>query len=204
MSTLRELKDMIEKLEKTYEDPDTQVVFSTTLYPVDNNDVYLADYCGRSFTQECGDNFLFLLTPLGNDEIDDDFDILSLWEGEEWAHTALLNRLHEKNIDCYFADMWEDVAFLIGCTSNRERVARALDMHEDCVYVDSEHCFVILNLFQERMMRGVSKCENCHHYNTLINWDEGIFEKCMADEMLHRHNCKEYDSIEEDNDEEEN
>ena len=153
MSTLRELKDMIEKLEKTYEDPDTQVVFSTTLYPIDNNDVYLADYCGRSFTQECGDNYLFLLTPLGNDEIDDDFDILSLWEGEEWAHTALLDRLHEKDIDCYFADMWEDVAFLIGCTSNRERIARALDMHEDCVYVDSEHCFVILNLFQEKTIR---------------------------------------------------
>ena len=114
MSTLRELKDMIEKLEKTYEDPDTQVVFSTTLYPIDNNDVYLADYCGRSFTQECGD---------------------------------------KKDIDCYFADMWEDVAFLIGCTSNRERIARALDMHEDCVYVDSEHCFVILNLFQEKTIR---------------------------------------------------
>lgn len=83
------------------------------------------------------------------------WDILKLDEGEEWAHIALLDRLHEKGIDCYFADMWgsDEVAFLTGCKANQSEIAKALNMHSKTVYVDYEHCFVILNLFQEKILR---------------------------------------------------
>lgn len=85
------------------------------------------------------------------------WNILTLDQNEEWAHIALLDRLHEKGIDCYFADMWgsDEVAFLIGCgVADDEKIANALNMHTEAIYHDWEHCFVILNLFQEKYLRG--------------------------------------------------
>ena len=41
----------------------------------------------------------------------------------------------------------------------------------------------------------MSNCENCHHYNTLIHWSEGVFEQCMMHNELNNENCKDYDPI---------
>ena len=84
------------------------------------------------------------------------WDILLLDNEDEWPHIALLDHLHQKNIDCYFADMWRstEIAFLVGCNADRQTLACALNMHQEAIYVDSEHRFVILNLFQEKILRG--------------------------------------------------
>lgn len=154
MTTLKELEDIIKKTRETYGD-DIEVIFSTTLYPEKNSDVYTVDYFGRSYTQDFGDNFLFFLNPLKGKE--DNWDILKLDENMDnvWPHIALLNRLHDKNIDCFFADMWrqDEIAFLVGCNSNSTEIANALNMHKKAIYVDQDHCFVILNLYQEKMIR---------------------------------------------------
>lgn len=83
------------------------------------------------------------------------WDILTLDDGDEWPHMALLDRLHDGGIDCYFADMWgsEEIAFLIGCKADVDELANVLNMYKEAIYVDQEHCFVILNLFQEKTLR---------------------------------------------------
>ena len=87
-----------------------------------------------------------------------DWDILNIDEEEEWTHIQIRDRLNECNIDCYFADMWvDDMAFLIGCNASDYQIAKALGIHRECIYNDFEHCFVILNLFQEKYLRGLLK-----------------------------------------------
>lgn len=94
------------------------------------------------------------------------FDILKLDEEEEfcceWSHRKILNRLHNHNIDCYFVDMWgcDEIALISGITGNMsivDKVARVLGIHKECIYYDYEHCFMILNLFQEKYLRGLLK-----------------------------------------------
>lgn len=43
-----------------------------------------------------------------------------------------------------------------------------------------------------------SICENCHHFDILIDWDKGIWYKCLMDNMFNS-NCKDYDAIFEEN-----
>ncbi len=86
-----------------------------------------------------------------------DWDILKLDEEDDWSHLALLDRLREKNIDCYFVDMWgsDEIAFLTACKADNSELAKALNIHEECIYNDFEHNFIILNLFQEKYLRGL-------------------------------------------------
>ena len=96
-----------------------------------------------------------------NEEYDpylsDDWDILNLDEESDWKHIQILDRLHLKEIDCYSADIWWDnnMAYLLGIKSSVETVAKVLNMHKECIYYDGESDFMILNLFQEKYMRGM-------------------------------------------------
>ena len=86
-----------------------------------------------------------------------DWDILNLKEEDDWEHIQILDRLHYKNIDCLAADIWynNDVALLIGNKGSDSEVAKALNVHQDIIYNDYEHGLVILNLFQEKFLRGL-------------------------------------------------
>ena len=78
-------------------------------------------------------------------------------DGEsEWAHIQILDRLHEKGIECLFADIWynENIAFIIGAKADADDIAKALNLHKECVYTEFEHGMVILNLFQEKYLNG--------------------------------------------------
>lgn len=86
----------------------------------------------------------------------DDWDILNLKEEDGWEHIQILDRLHYKNIDCLAADIWyNDVALLIGNKGSDSEIAKALNVHQDIIYNDYEHGLVILNLFQEKFLRGL-------------------------------------------------
>ena len=41
----------------------------------------------------------------------------------------------------------------------------------------------------------INKCQNCHHYNSLIHWEEGLFHQCMMGNVLWE-KCNDYDPIE--------
>ena len=89
----------------------------------------------------------------------EEFDILKLNDEsdfcDQWSHKKILSRLHNNGIDCFFVDMWgcDEVAFITGIKSDEEEVARVLGLHKECVYYDYEHDFMILNLFQEKVLR---------------------------------------------------
>lgn len=86
----------------------------------------------------------------------DVFDIFRLDDNLEWSHLQLLDRLYYKGIECLQADIWFDnnVAYLVGCRASPERVADALNLHKECVYGNLENGLVIINLFQEKYLRG--------------------------------------------------
>ena len=85
------------------------------------------------------------------------FDILNLDDDIEWSHIQLLKYLNENGIECVFADMWTDdnIAWLVGCNTNNRRLAKVLGVHEECIYNHMDQCFVIINLFQEKYLRGL-------------------------------------------------
>lgn len=89
----------------------------------------------------------------------EEFDILKLDDEsdfcDQWSHQKILSRLHNHGIDCFFVDMWgcNTIAFIVGIKSDVEDVARVLGIHKECIYYDFEHCFMILNLYQEKMLR---------------------------------------------------
>ena len=85
-----------------------------------------------------------------------EWDIFDLDDDVEWSHLQIMNRLKVKGIECVFADMWhDDMAFILGCNAKSSDVASALGLHEDAVYNDFEHCMILLNLFQEKYLRGL-------------------------------------------------
>ena len=87
--------------------------------------------------------------------IDVPFDIFDLEDDVEWVHLQILDRLHYKKIDCLYADMWvDDLVILIGCHAKNKEIADALHIHEEVVYRDDIHDLIILNLFQEKYLRG--------------------------------------------------
>lgn len=87
------------------------------------------------------------------------WDILNLDDDDGWTHFQILDRLLEKNVECMFVDIWTDdnIAVLVGCKANDFEIARALNISERVIYNDEEHAFVILNLFQEKYLRGLLK-----------------------------------------------
>ena len=86
----------------------------------------------------------------------DDWDIFNLDENE-WEHLQILDRLYVKDIQCYQADIWanNEMAYLLGCRESNNKIAKALNIHEEVLYSDGEHDFVIINLFKEKMLRGL-------------------------------------------------
>lgn len=88
---------------------------------------------------------------------DDEWDILEMDDDYEWSHLQLLYRLYAKNIDCLFADIWFDsnIAFMIGVKATEDRVAEAFGVHKEVIYNDFEHGLMIVNLFQEKYLRGM-------------------------------------------------
>ena len=88
----------------------------------------------------------------------DDWDILNLDEDGDWEHIQIMNRLHLNGIDCYQADIWygDNMAYLIGCHENTSTLADVLNMHEEAIYNQTEYGFVVLNLYQEKQLRGES------------------------------------------------
>lgn len=86
----------------------------------------------------------------------DDWDIFNLDENE-WEHLQILDRLYVKNIECFKADIWynDEMAYLLGCRASHKDIAKALNIHEDVLYSDGEHDFIIINLFKEKMLRGI-------------------------------------------------
>ncbi|MBR3208726.1 MAG: hypothetical protein IKF82_00500 [Bacilli bacterium] len=90
--------------------------------------------------------------------VNDDWDILNLTgEDKDWEHIQILDRLMLKGIQCYKADIWFDnnIAYLLGCRASVNNLAKVLNMHEECIYNDGESDFIILNLFQEKYLRGL-------------------------------------------------
>ena len=90
----------------------------------------------------------------------DDWDILDLDDECEWSHLQIQYRLWAKGIECLMADIWygNNLAYLIGVKASRRDVADALNIHEDVVYDAGEMPILIINLFQEKYLRGES-CE---------------------------------------------
>ena len=89
--------------------------------------------------------------------VNDDWDIFNLDENDGWLHEQVLNRLNAKGVDCVFADVWFDLnmGFLIGCFESSDRVASVLNLHSECVYGGLDNGLVLLNLFQEKFVRGL-------------------------------------------------
>ncbi len=86
-----------------------------------------------------------------------DFDIMSMNEEDGWEHEQIMNRLRANGVDCFSADIWWDnnMAIILGVNpSKRREVAKALGINEDVIYTDGEHDYMILNLFQEKYLRG--------------------------------------------------
>ena len=88
---------------------------------------------------------------------DDDWDILGLDDEEEWTHIQIKDRLYYKGIKCWSADMWFDnnMAIIVNPDKGVDAVARALGLHKDVIYHDTENNLMILNLFEEKYLRGV-------------------------------------------------
>ena len=87
--------------------------------------------------------------------VSDDWDILNLPEENGWEHIQILDRLHLNGIDCYSADIWYDnnLATLYSCKGRVDEVARVLNLHRDVIYDDESNDVMILNLFQEKVLR---------------------------------------------------
>ena len=86
----------------------------------------------------------------------DDWDILNLKEEDGWEHIQIMDRLYLNNIECLLADIWWDnnLAILIGTPSNTDAIAHVLNVHQEVVYSLDERGLVIINLFQEKYLRG--------------------------------------------------
>ena len=90
---------------------------------------------------------------------DDSWDILDLDDDIEWSHLQIMYRLKAKGIECVKADIWfdENIAVVVGANANTYNVAKALGVHERCIYTD-EFGIKIINLYQEKAIRlGLDK-----------------------------------------------
>lgn len=114
-------------------------------------------------------NFLSKKCTLCEFEYDEDYswtseewDILNIDEEEEWAHLQLVYRLYSKGIECLRADIWWDnnIAYIFAPKASLDKIARALGVHKEVLYFDHLNDFVIINLFQEKYLRGLLDKEN--------------------------------------------
>ena len=86
----------------------------------------------------------------------DDWDILNLKEEDGWEHIQIMDRLYLNNVECLFADIWWDnnLAILIGTTSKIGVIADVLNVHKEVIYPLDEKGLIVINLFQEKYLRG--------------------------------------------------
>ena len=87
---------------------------------------------------------------------DSQWDILKMDDDIEWSHLQIMYRLKAKNIDCLYTDIWFDnkLAYILGAKASGKDVAQALGVHEEVVYDGGENPILIINLFQEKYLRG--------------------------------------------------
>lgn len=85
----------------------------------------------------------------------DDWDIFNLDDDFEWSHLQILHRLHVKGVPCITADIWTDnnIAILTGCNAFPSKIASALNIHEETVYVWNDTTMVVINLYMEKCLR---------------------------------------------------
>ena len=125
---------------------------------------------------------------------DDYWDIMDLDESYEHEHIQLMDRLYSKGIECLFADMWCDdsIAFIFGCNARDDDIARALNVSRESVYNDMEHGFVVINLYQEKMIRRFDdnvNSDNLDEYLPSVAWkksnDDFIYQirKALKDNL---------------------
>lgn len=84
----------------------------------------------------------------------DDWDILNLDDDIEWSHLQILYRLLSKGLPCLFVNMWnDDIVYLSGCNVFPSKIAKVLNIHQECIYNESDQAFMIINLYQEKCIR---------------------------------------------------
>lgn len=87
---------------------------------------------------------------------DDEWDILDLDDELEWSFLQIQDRLRFKGIDCLLVLNWFDnnAVLLFGVRAFADRVADALGVHRECINEDSDYGVMVVNLFQEKYLRG--------------------------------------------------
>lgn len=85
----------------------------------------------------------------------DDWDIFELDDDFEWSHLQILDRLDRKGVPCIAVDIWIDnnLAILTGCNAHQHKIASALNIHEDCIYIVGDTTMVVINLYMEKCIR---------------------------------------------------
>lgn len=86
---------------------------------------------------------------------DDNWDIFELDDDFEWSHLQILDRLDRKGVPCIAVDIWTDnnLAILIGCTAFQYKIASALNIHEEVIYIIGDTTMVVINLYMEKCLR---------------------------------------------------
>lgn len=89
----------------------------------------------------------------------DDWDIFELDDDFEWSHLQILDRLDRKGVPCIAVDIWFDnnLAILIGCNAFPHKIASALNIHNEVIYVVGDTTMVVLNLYMEKHLRKEKK-----------------------------------------------
>ena len=87
---------------------------------------------------------------------DVEWDIFDLDDDVEWSFLQIMDRLHYKGIDVLQVINWfeDNVIILIGVRHYADKVARALQVHEDCIVADLDMGIMVINLFKEKWLRG--------------------------------------------------
>ena len=67
----------------------------------------------------------------------------------------ILDRLDRKGVPCIAVDIWIDnnLAILTGCNAHQHKIASALNIHEDCIYIVGDTTMVVINLYMEKCIR---------------------------------------------------
>lgn len=74
----------------------------------------------------------------------------------------------------------------------------SVDWLKNAIIGDEEYLDFKVNKLREAIKPEERvDCENCHHYNSLIDPVEGVFEQCKMKCKLHSFYCVEYDPIKE-------
>ena len=99
----------------------------------------------------------------------DDWDILDLKDEDGWTHLQIRDRLFSRGVECLKVDIFMDdnIAYIIGHCDN-DSLARILNIHREVIYNDFENGLIIINLFQEKYLRGLLddrvQCSNSNQY----------------------------------------